>query len=345
MNLTLSQIADFVGGNIHGGTDVSITGVAKIEEGKPGELSFLSNQKYIKHLYDTGSSAVLVNRDLEVDESNVSTAIIRVDNAYLSFCLILNEYFNPNKELSGIEDGANVNSKNIGKDVYVGSGAYVAATAQIGDGVKIYPNAFIGDQVVIGDGTVIYANASVYHGTKMGSECIIHSGAVIGSDGFGFAPMPDRSYEKIPQIGNVVIGNKVEIGANCSIDRATMGSTKIGNGVKLDNLVQIAHNVEIDDHTVIAAQAGIAGSAFIGKYCVIAGQAGVVGHISLADGTQIGAQSGVNRTIKEPNQQFTDSPHLPVKNAFKSRVVYRNLPELDKRVHELEQKLKKETDG
>lgn len=343
--MTLSQIAEFVGGVLHGTTDTQINGVAKIEEGKTGDLSFLSNEKYLKHLYETGSSAVLINSDLEVDESRLTTSIVRVDNAYLSFCMVLNEYFNPNKELSGIEDNANLLTKNIGKDIYVGSGAYVASTARLGDRVKIYPNVFIGENSVIGDGTVIYSNVSIYHGTEIGKDCVIHSGATIGSDGFGFAPMPDRSYEKIPQIGNVVIGNKVEVGANCAIDRATMGSTRIGNGVKLDNLVQIAHNVEIDDHTVIAAQAGIAGSAFIGKFCVIAGQAGVVGHISLADGTQIGAQSGVNRTIKEPNQQFTDSPHLPVKNAFKSRVVYRNLPELDKRLHAIEQKLKNEIDG
>lgn len=316
MEFTAHQIAGYVNGTIEGDESIAANHPAKIEEAQNGSICFLANNKYVEHIYSSNASIVLIDKKISLSKP-VKPTLIWVSDAYSAFSQLLSYY---QKETTTADT----------------STYYVSPSAKIGKEVVINPNCFIGDEVVIGDHCILHPNVSIYHNCVIGNNCIIHSGTVIGSDGFGFAPQADGTYKKIPQIGNVVLGNEVELGANVCIDRATMGSTKIGNGVKLDNLIQVAHNVVIEDNTVIAAQTGIAGSTIIKENCMIGGQVGIVGHIEIAAGSKIQAQSGISRSIKKPNQAWNDSPAFAYRNALKSQVIYRNLPELQKRIELLE---------
>lgn len=340
--LNAQQIADSTGGKILGSETEVITGIAKIEEAKSGDLAFVGNPKYEKYIYETEASIVLVGIGFE-PKGEVKPTLIKTLHPYLSFCQILDAHFNPNIHPTGIDQFTKVGDDvELYHDIYLGSFSVIEKGAKIGHGVKIYPNCYIGRNCVVEDGTILYSGVKIMPECKVGKNNIIHSNTVIGSDGFGHAPMPDGSYAKIPQVGNVIIEDDVEIGANCSIDRATMGSTIIRKGVKLDNLIQVAHNVEIGANTVIAAQTGISGSTKLGERCMIGGQVGFVGHIHVANGTQIGAQSGVPKAIKKENQQFIGTPLMPIKQAFKTQVLMRNLPQLNERLNELENKLNNE---
>lgn len=337
----VADLAKFLGGEISGPQTESVLGVSKIDQSIPGSLSFLANLKYEEHIYTTAASVILVNRDFK-PKSSLDKTLIYVEDAYMAFCEVLNAYFNPGVDKNGVEKGAFIHdSSAVGDNVYVGANTYVDKDARIGNNVKIFPNCYIGSNVQIGDNCLIYANVSVYNDTRIGSDVIIHSGCVIGSDGFGHAPQKDGTYVKIPQIGNVVIGNKVEIGSNCSIDRATMGSTVIRDGVRLDNLIQVAHNVEIGENTVIASQTGISGSTTLGPNCVVGGQVGFAGHITIAKGTQIGAQSGLGKSVTEENTRLFGSPVQNLKDELKSQIVFRDLPNLKSRVDQIENKIKK----
>lgn len=340
MQISIAQLAALLNAEVVGDSDELVHTVAKIEEGFKGALSFLSNPKYEAHLYTTQSSAVLVNRTFNPTQP-VTATLLKVDDAYSAFTFLLEKFSNPSSQLNGVSDNCYVHkSALISNDVYVGFGTVVEEGAKIGSNSKIYPQVFIGKNVQLGDNCIIYPGVKIYHECKLGNNIIIHSGTVIGSDGFGFAPQPDGSYKKIPQTGNVIIEDDVEIGANCSIDRATLGSTIIRKGVKLDNLIQIAHNVEIGTNTVIASQSGVAGSTKIGKNCIIAGQVGFVGHITIADGSQFGAQSGINRSIEEPNKKWNSTPAFELKDSLRSINVIRKLPEVLKRLEQLENQLK-----
>lgn len=340
MEFTATQIATFLSGTIEGNPDVKVYNVAKIEEGAPGMLSFLANPKYSQYLYTTQSSIVLINNDFELQDK-VSATLIRVPNAYDAFAQLLGLYQQFMQSKSGVSSLSFISKDaTYGEDVYIGEFAFIGERAKIGNRVKIYPQVYIGDDVVIGDDTVIYAGAKLYAQSVVGQSCILHSGCVIGADGFGFAPQEDGTYKKIPQIGNVVLGNNVEIGANTCIDCATMGSTRINDGVKLDNLIQIAHNVELGKNTAIAAQTGVSGSTKIGSNCVIAGQVGFVGHIHIADGTKIGAQSGILGNVKRNGEELMGSPAFNIKDYLKSSVHIKNLDKLVKRVEALEKQLK-----
>ncbi|MES2380498.1 MAG: UDP-3-O-(3-hydroxymyristoyl)glucosamine N-acyltransferase [Bacteroidota bacterium] len=339
MQISITQLAQLLNGTVIGNGDKLLHTVAKIEEGHEGALSFLANPKYESFLYQTKSTAVLVNNDFEPSQP-IDTTLIKVENAYTSFTFLLEQFAAIANNKKGIEPNSAIASDAIlGTDIYVGGLAYIGEKAEIGNNSKIYPTAYIGDKVKIGNNCTIYAGVKIYYDCVIGDNVIIHSGTVIGSDGFGFAPQADRSYKKIPQTGNVIIEDDVEIGSNTSIDRATMGSTIIRKGAKIDNLVQIAHNVEIGEHTVIASQSGVAGSTKIGKYCILAGQVGVVGHITIADGSIIGAQSGVNSSLKKAEQKWFGSPAFEYGDALKSSVVFKKLPDLVKRINELEKKL------
>jgi UDP-3-O-[3-hydroxymyristoyl] glucosamine N-acyltransferase len=332
MEFTAKTIADFLQGTIEGNPEVKVNTVAKIEEGKPGGLSFLSNPKYSKYIYTTTSSVVLVNKDF-ILEGDVSPTLIRVNNAYEAFAKLLNLVASFEKGKVGIHSQAAIESSaKLGTDVYIGALAYIGENVTIGNNVQIYAQTYVGDNVTIGDNTILYAGVKVYKDISIGKNCIIHAGAVIGSDGFGFAPQPDGTYQKIPQIGNVIIEDNVEIGANTTIDRATMGSTIIRKGVKLDNLIQVAHNVEIGENTVIAAQAGIAGSAKVGKSCMIGGQVGIAGHISVAEGVKISAQAGVAHNLKTPNEILIGSPAINARIFARSIVLFKHLPEMRKEI-------------
>ena len=336
MHITVGELGKLLNGEIVGNADTLISKVAKIEEGEPQALSFLSNPKYEQYLYITQSSAVIVNKNF-VPSGNVSAALIKVDDAYASFTYLLEKFANISSHKTGIDESAVIDiTVKTGKDVYIGALTCIENNVIVGDRSRIFPQVYLGQNVKIGSNCIIYPGVKIYHNCEIGSNCIIHSGTIIGSDGFGFAPLPDRSYKKIPQTGNVIIENDVEIGSNCSIDRATMGSTIIKKGVKLDNLVQVAHNVEIGEHTVIASQSGIAGSSKIGKYCIVAGQVGFAGHITVADGSVFGAQSGINSSIKTPESKWFGSPAFEYKDALKSAVYYKQLPSLEKRIKELE---------
>lgn len=328
-----------IGGDVEGNPDVTVGTFAKIEEGHPGALSFLANPKYTHHIYDTQSSVVLVRRDF-VPEHPVTATMIRVDDPYATIAHLLDMVTKMTAvEKKGIEQPSFIApGVEIPEDAYVGAFAYIGEGAVIGAGAKIYPQTYVGDRCKIGEGTILYAGVKVYAGCEIGARCIIHSGAVIGSDGFGFAPV-DGHYEKIPQTGNVVIADDVEIGANTTIDRAMMGSTRIGNGVKLDNLIQIAHNCAVGDNTVMAAQVGVAGSAKIGAGCMVGGQVGFVGHITVGDGTHIGAQSGVSRST-EPEARIMGAPAVEMGEYARSLVYTKRLPKLFEQVKALEKELK-----
>ncbi|MFI5221919.1 MAG: UDP-3-O-(3-hydroxymyristoyl)glucosamine N-acyltransferase [Bacteroidia bacterium] len=336
MQITAGELGKLLNGEIAGNPEVVISKVAKIEEGEPNALSFLANPKYEQFLYSTKSSAVLVAKDFK-PASPVDVTLIKVDDAYASFSFILDKFRDNFDSKKGIDPTAFIGTNvKTGKNVFIGALSCVEQNAEIGDNSKIFPQVYLGENVKIGTNCIIYAGVKIYGDSLIGNNCIIHSGTVIGSDGFGFAPMPDRSYKKIPQTGNVIIEDDVEIGSNSSIDRATMGSTIIRKGVKLDNLVQIAHNVEIGEHTVIASQSGVAGSTKVGKHCILAGQVGLVGHITIADGSIIGAQSGINSSIKEAEQKWFGTPAFEYKNALKSTIYFKQLPSMDQRIKELE---------
>lgn len=339
MQFTALQIATLTKGKIEGNPEAKVSHVAKIEEASEGSLSFVANPKYQEFLYSSNASVIIVNEDLEIT-APVKATLIKVKDAYSSFAFLLEKY---NEIISrtgknGIEQPSYISkTASIGKDVYVGAFTYIGNNVIIGDNVKIFPGCYIGDNVVINEESKIYAGVKIYDGCSLGSRVVIHSGTVIGGDGFGFAPQKDGTYKKVPQIGNVIIEDDVEIGANTTIDRATMGSTVIRKGVKLDNLIQIAHNVEIGENTVIAAQTGISGSTKVGKNCIVGGQVGMVGHIHIADGTRINAQSGISKSITGPNAALTGSPAFDYKSSLKSQAIFRNLPQLQQRLLKLEE--------
>lgn len=348
MEITVGQLAQLIGGQVEGNPDVKVSTFSPIEEAGPGSLTFLSNPKYNHHLYTTHASAVLVSNDF-APEKEYAPVLIRVADVYSTLSLLLEKFNTQQINKTGREEPSYVaKDATLGKDAYVGAFAYVGEKSKIGNGVKIFPQVYVGDNVEIGEGTVVYAGAKIYSNTKIGKNCILHAGCVLGSDGFGFAPQPDGSYKKIPQTGNVILGDNVEIGANTTIDRATMKSTIIENGVKLDNLIQVAHNVEIGENTAIAAQAGISGSTKLGKRNVIGGQVGIVGHITTADGTQVGAQSGISKSITEPDRKWFGSPADDYKQAIRASVVFKKLPELYDEIKQLKaelQRLKEKTEG
>ncbi len=337
MEFTAKQIADFIGGKVEGDNNSTVNTFAKIEEGAKGAISFLSNPKYTQYIYDTDSSIVLINEDV-VLEKPVSTTLIRVKNAYECIAKLLHLYETSKPKRTGIDTLAFVSPKAIvGDDVYIGAFAYIGDNVTIGDGTQIYPHTVIEDGAEIGERCVIHPNVTVYHGCKLGNNVTIHAGSVIGADGFGFAPN-DEGYDKIPQIGIVTIEDNVEIGANTCIDRSTMGSTIIRKGVKLDNLIQVAHNCEIGENTVMSAQVGIAGSTKIGSWCMFGGQVGLAGHIQIGDKVFLGAQSGVPGNIKS-DQTLIGTPPMEPKAYFKSQAIFRKLPELYKQINELQKQV------
>jgi UDP-3-O-[3-hydroxymyristoyl] glucosamine N-acyltransferase len=339
MEFTAETIAGFLKGEVEGNPGVKVNTVAKIEEGHEGALSFLSNPKYEHYIYTTRSSVVLVNRDF-VPSEKINATLIRVPNAYEAFASLLTLVEQSKPRKTGIHPTAVIEaSSKVGKDVYIGAYTCIGENCSIGDSCRIFPHVFIGDSSIIGANSTINAGVKIYHECIVGSGCTIHAGTVIGSDGFGFAPQSESEFMKIPQIGNVLIEDNVEIGANVTIDRATMGSTIIRKGVKLDNLIQIGHNVEIGENTVIAAQSGIAGSTKIGKNCMFGGQVGIGGHIKIADGTKIGAKSGLITAVKEENTTILGAPAIDYKQFFKSSVVFKNLPELKRKIEILEKEV------
>ena len=339
MIFTARQIAGILNGTVDGNPDAQVSTVSKIEEGAPGSLSFLANPKYTDYIYSTKASAVIVGKDFK-PQQQLSTTLIRVDDAYQSFAKLLEYYNKLNKDKKGREEQSYVSpSAKIGNNTYIGAFVYVGENAVIGDNTKLYPGTYIGDDVKVGTNTTLFQGVKIYHGCVIGNDCTLHAGVVIGGDGFGFAPNAESNYSKVPQIGNVVIEDRVEIGANTTIDRATLGSTIIRKGVKLDNLIQIAHNVEIGENTVIAAQTGVAGSTKIGKNCMIGGQVGIIGHITIGDKVMIAAQSGIGSNLKD-GEIVQGSPAFGVGEYKRSYVVFRKLPELNAKIAELEKKLK-----
>jgi UDP-3-O-[3-hydroxymyristoyl] glucosamine N-acyltransferase len=338
MEFTAQQIAALLNGSIEGNGNVKVNTLAKIEEGKPGSLCFLSNKLYTHYIYGTDASVVIVNKDLVLEKPVKSTCtLIRVDDAYGSFAKLLEMYQDVKHNKKGIEQPSYISpSAKLGSDCYVAAFAYIGENVKIGNNVKIYPHVFIGDGTTVGDNCVFFSGVKIYHECVIGNHCTIHSSTVIGSDGFGFAPNSENNYKKVPQIGNVVIEDHVEIGSNTSIDRATMGSTIIRKGVKLDNLIQIAHNVEIGENTVLAGGAFVAGSAKIGKNVMMGGQAGVVGHISVADGVKIAGQSGVGSTIEKENEIVQGSPAFAIGEYRRAYVLFRSLTKLNDRLRNLE---------
>ncbi|MBB3837190.1 UDP-3-O-[3-hydroxymyristoyl] glucosamine N-acyltransferase [Runella defluvii] len=343
MEFTVKQIAGLLGGEIEGEENLKISQLSKIEEGISGSISFLSNPKYEPYLYTTEASAVIVDKSFEPKKA-FKTTLIRVESSYTAFTQLLQQYERIIKgDKRGIEQPSYLGQgTELGENPYLGAFAYVGTNCKIGKNVKIYPHAYVGDNVKIGDGTVIHSGVRIYNNTIIGQNCTFFANAVIGSDGFGFAPLPDGTYKTIPQLGNVVIEDNVSIGAGATIDCATMGSTVIRQGVKLDNLVQVGHNVEIGKNTVIAAQAGIAGSTKIGENCVIGGQAGFNGHITVPKGTKVGGQAGVTRTWEEEGLSLNGTPALELKDSLRSAAIFRKLPLLEKRVHELEKQNKED---
>ena len=338
MKFTAQQIASQLEGTVEGDPDVEVFQLSKIEDAQKGSLTFLSNPKYTQFIYKTQASVTIVNQDF-IAEDDLSTTLVRVPNAYDSFSILLDYYNKAKTAKSGIDKSAVIDhSVKIGKNCFVGHMSCIQEDVEIADNVKIYPQVYIGSNVTIGNGTIIFAGAKILEDSIIGENCIIHSGAVIGSDGFGFAPQKNGDYKKIPQTGIVVLGDSVEVGSNSTIDRATLGVTNIGNGVKLDNQIQIAHNVEIGENTVIAAQTGIAGSSKIGKNCVIGGQVGIIGHIKIGDNVKIQGQSGVISNIKD-NTTIQGTPAFSYNDFNKSYVYFKNLPNLVKEINRIIKKL------
>jgi len=337
MQFTAQQIALIVSGTIEGNPDTTVSSFGKIEEATAGQLSFLANPKYNDYLYTTKASLIIVSESLQL-QKNITATLIRVKDAYTAFATLLTTYQNLKaQQKKGIETPSHIASTaTLGTDVYIGAFAYVGEKVTIGNNTKIFPGAYIAENVSIGNNTTIHAGVKIYEDCVIGNDVIIHAGTVIGSDGFGFAPQPDGSYQKVPQIGNVIIEDQVEIGANTTIDRATMGSTIIKKGVKLDNLIQIAHNVEIGSQTVIAAQTGISGSTKLGQKIMIGGQAGIAGHLTIADGVKIAGGAGVTKNLEGEGKSYAGFPAEDAKQSLKTQVYTRQLPELEKRVKELE---------
>lgn len=338
MKFTASQIATLLQGTIVGDEQAIVSKLSKIEEGEPESLSFLSNARYTNYIYGTKASVVIVNEDF-VPEKPITSTLIKVADAYNAFTQLLTFYNKVKNDKKGIEEPSYISkTAQIGNEIYIGAFAYIGENVTIGNNVKIFPQVYIGDNTVIGDNTILFTGAKVYSESSIGNDCVLHSNVVIGSDGFGFAPQEDGSYTKIPQTGNVIIGNNVEIGSGTTIDRATLGSTKIGNGVKLDNQIQIAHNVEIGENTVIAAQAGIAGSSKIGAHCIIGGQVGIVGHITIGNHVKIQAQSGISKHLKD-GEVVQGSPAFGYGDWNKSYVYFKNLPkyitDIEKQIKEI----------
>lgn len=345
MEFTAQMIADFLKGEIEGDPDVKVHEISKIEEGRPGTLTFLSNPKYTKFAYTTEASILLVNKDF-VPEKRVKATIIKVENAYQALATLLQmvEQAQPKKE--GTDSLACIaSSAKTGEKVYIGAFAFIGENVTIGENAKVHPQVYIGDGCKIGENTIIYPGARIYHGCIIGKNCVIHSGAVIGSDGFGFAPKSDKDYQKIPQIGNVILEDEVEIGANATIDRATMGSTIIRRGVKLDNMNHVAHNVEIGYNTVMAAQCGIAGSTRIGENCMFGGQVGIAPHITVANGVKAAAQTGIAGTVKKEDSIIMGAPAFEIGPYRKSYIYFRKLPELVQRLEKLEKDLEERLHG
>ncbi len=341
MQFTAAQIAIIISGKLEGNADIAVASFGKIEEAVAGQLAFLANPKYEEYLYSTKASIIIINESQELKQK-IEATLIKVPDAYSAFATLLDKYQQiQRQQLTGIQQPVYISaSAKIGEQVFIGAFAYIGDNVTVADGTKIYPNAYLGDNVSIGKNTIIHPGVRIYHDCIIGSNVSIHAGTVIGSDGFGFAPQADGTLKKVPQIGNVIIEDGVEIGANATIDRATIGSTLIKSGAKLDNLLQIAHNVEVGNNSVIAAQSGISGSTKIGNNVMIGGQVGIVGHLKIADGTKINAQSGVSKSIKNPNSAVTGSPAFDYTAALRSQAASRNLPNLEKRVQELEKLLK-----
>ena len=340
MKLKALQIAEIVNGEIIGDKNIEVSSLAKIEEGKKGDLCFLANPKYTKYIYTTNASIIIIDKTFKIEEKNRAT-LIKVENAYSSFSL-LSDFYNQKKyNKIGVSKKADVNTNSkIKDDVYIGPFTSISRGAIIEKNVKIYSNCFIGDNVLIKENTIIFSGVKIYHDCIIGTDNIIHSGVIIGSDGFGFAPNKTNDYKKISQIGNVIIGDNVEIGANTTIDRATMGSTIIGNGVKLDNLIQIAHNVEIGEHTVIAAQTGIAGSSKIGKNCMIGGQVAISGHLNIANDVKIAGQSGIASNINEEGKIVQGPMAFDIKDFQRSYIIFKKLPELYQTINKIKKQFK-----
>lgn len=337
MQFTAAQIAMLINGTVEGNADATAGSFGKIEEAQTGELAFLANPKYEDFLYTTGASIIIINASQQLKQP-VGAALIRVPDAYSAFATLLAKYQEMvSQQMVGIQEPSYISkSAKLGQNIFIGAFSYIGENVTLGNNVKIFPQAFVGDNVKIGDNSVLHPGVKVYHDCVLGKNVTIHSGSVVGGDGFGFAPQADGSFKKIPQIGNVIVEDFVEIGANATIDRATMGSTLIKAGAKLDNLIQIAHNVEVGNNTVIAAQAGVSGSTKLGNNVMIGGQAGIVGHLTIADGARINAQSGVSKSIKTPNTAVTGSPAHDYTSTLRSQAISRNLPDMEKRIKELE---------
>ena len=341
MELSAAKIAKLVNGAIVGNPDVLVSKPAKIEDADSTSVSFLANPKYEQYAATTKAGVLIVNESFQYTD-DINATLVLVKDAYAAFTKILELFARGKFDKKGVEEKAYVaTSAKLGNEVYVAGFAYVSERAKIGNNVKILPHVFIGEDAIIGDNTIIHSGVNIYHDCVVGNNCILHAGVVIGSDGFGFAPLEDGSYQKIPQLGNVVIEDCVEIGANTVIDRATMGSTIIRKGVKLDNQIQVAHNVEIGENTVIAAQTGIAGSTKIGKNCMIGGQVGIAGHLTIADGVKIGAKAGILSSVESNEEILLGAPAFGLNDFKKSYVVFRNLPDIAKRVKNLEKEINK----
>ena len=339
MEFTAATIAGFLNGDIIGNPETKVNMIAKIEEGQTGALSFLANPKYEHYLYDTKSSIVLVNKSF-VPSAKVNATMIKVENAYEAFASLLRLVDQSRPRKKGIHPTAIIEtSTKVGSDVYIGPYSYIGENCLIGDGCSVYPQVYIGDNTMLGNNCTINPGVKIYHDCVIGEGCIIHAGSVIGSDGFGFAPQSENEFMKIPQLGNVVLEDHVEIGANVTVDRATMGSTFIRKGVKLDNLIQIGHNVDVGENTVMAAQTGISGSTKIGKNCMFGGQVGLAGHIKIANGTKIGAQAGILGDVKEENSVIIGSPAIELKQFLKSSVIFKKLPEMKVKLDSLEKEV------
>ncbi|MGI4020700.1 MAG: UDP-3-O-(3-hydroxymyristoyl)glucosamine N-acyltransferase [Janthinobacterium lividum] len=339
MQYTALELSLLLQGTVEGKPEVMVNQLGKIEEATAGCLSFLANPKYEQFLYTTKASVVIVGKDQVLTEP-VSATLIRVENPYIAISILLEKYNQSKLAKPGIEQPCFIHpTAKIGENVYIGAFTYIGPNVKIGDNSRIYPNSYLADDVQLGTNVTLFAGVKVYFDCKIGNDVIVHSGVVIGGDGFGFAPQADGSYQKLSQIGNVIIEDEVEVGANTTIDRATMGSTVIRKGVKLDNLVQIAHNVEVGSYTVIAAQTGISGSTKIGENVVLGGQVGVVGHISVAKGSQVQAKSGISRSISEENKKWAGAPAISYNNNLRSQVMVSRLPEMEQKIKELEKKL------
>jgi UDP-3-O-[3-hydroxymyristoyl] glucosamine N-acyltransferase len=342
MEFTAKQIAAMLGGVVEGDENAAVSSVAGIEQGRSGALSFLANPAYTNHIYTTDASIVLVNKTLQLERPvKPGCTLVRVENAYESFAKLLQQYAKLRSSKTGIEQPSYISEKAVlGENCYVGAFAYIAAGAIIGNNVKIYPHVYVGDKVTIGDNTVLHPGVKVYHECVIGKNCTVHSNTVIGSDGFGFAPnAAGQEFEKVPQIGNVIIEDNVEVGSNTSIDRATMGSTVLHRGVKLDNLVQIAHNAVVGENTVIAGLSGVAGSSKVGRNCMIGAQVGIAGHLKIADNVKIAGQSGIGSNIDKEGEIVQGSPAFSIGDYKRSYVLFRGLPKLNEKLNDVIRKL------